>query len=60
MRQRLLMDEDSQSRVLVSFLRAAGHDVLTVNEAGIAGSPDSLFQRRLRFQKIIQKITVLS
>lgn len=41
MSQRLLIDEDSQSRILVSFLRAAGHDVLTVNEADIAGSPDN-------------------
>jgi predicted nuclease of predicted toxin-antitoxin system len=36
----LLLDEDSQAKALVGLLKAAGHDVLTVNGAGIAGSPD--------------------
>jgi predicted nuclease of predicted toxin-antitoxin system len=36
----LLLDEDSQAKVLVKVLVDAGHDVLTVNEAGISGVPD--------------------
>ncbi len=36
----LLLDEDSQAKALVGLLKTAGHDVLTVNEAGIAGSLD--------------------
>ena len=38
---RLLIDEDTQDARLVSGLRAAGHDVLTVNEAGLPGQADS-------------------
>ncbi len=41
MRLRLLIDEDTQDARLVSVLRAAGHDVFTVNEAGLTGQPDS-------------------
>jgi hypothetical protein len=37
---RLLLDEDSQGRVLVRLLRAAGHDVLTVEEAGLHARSD--------------------
>jgi predicted nuclease of predicted toxin-antitoxin system len=36
----LLLDEDSQAKLLVKFLTASGHDVLTVNEVGISGFPD--------------------
>ncbi|MEM8639776.1 MAG: DUF5615 family PIN-like protein [Cyanobacteria bacterium P01_G01_bin.54] len=36
----LLIDEDSQAKYLVNLLRAAGHDVVTANEAGIMGLPD--------------------
>ena len=38
---RLLIDEDTQDARLVSVLRMAGHDVLTVNEAGLPGQADS-------------------
>jgi predicted nuclease of predicted toxin-antitoxin system len=38
---RLLIDEDSQDKVLVRLLREAGHDVVTVNEAGLMSQPDS-------------------
>jgi len=38
---RLLIDEDTQDARLVSALRTEGHDVLTVNEAGLRGQPDS-------------------
>lgn len=38
---RLLLDEDSQAKYLVSLLRSAGHDVITVNEAGLKGQVDS-------------------
>ena len=38
---RLLIDEDSQDKVLVRLLREAEHDVVTVNEAGLMGQPDS-------------------
>ena len=37
---RLLMDEDSQGRILVRRLREAGHDVLTVKEAGLHAHSD--------------------
>jgi len=37
---RILVDEDSQSRLLVRQLREAGHAVLTVNEAGLGGEAD--------------------
>jgi predicted nuclease of predicted toxin-antitoxin system len=36
----LLLDEDSQAKALVKLLKASGNDVLTVNDAAIAGSPD--------------------
>ncbi len=38
----LLIDEDSQAQRLVKLLRNAGHDVETVNEAGLAGAVDSV------------------
>lgn len=41
MSQRLIIDEDSQDKVLVRLLREAGHDVVTVNEAGLMSQPDS-------------------
>ncbi len=37
---RLLVDEDSQAKRLVSLLRQAGHDLLTINEARLSGSDD--------------------
>ncbi len=39
---RLLLDEDSQAKLLVTLLRIASHDVLTVNEAALSGQPDSV------------------
>ncbi len=39
---RLLIDEDSQAKLLVKMLREASHEVLTVNEAGLTGEIDSL------------------
>lgn len=36
----LLIDEDSQDKVLLKLLRKAGHDVVTVNEAGLMSQPD--------------------
>ncbi len=38
---RLLIDEDTQSKTLVTRLRQAGHDVLTVQEADLSGLPDA-------------------
>jgi len=35
-----LLDEDSQAKYLVNLLRAAGHDVVTVKEAGLGSCPD--------------------
>lgn len=37
---RLFIDEDSQAKRLVSLLRQAGHNVVTVNEAGLMGQSD--------------------
>jgi predicted nuclease of predicted toxin-antitoxin system len=39
---RLLIDEDSQAQRLVNLLRNAGHDVITVNEAGLMSKPDTV------------------
>ncbi|WP_225886969.1 DUF5615 family PIN-like protein [Nodosilinea nodulosa] len=38
----LLLDEDSQAKFLVNLLRAAGHDIRTINEAGIGGAADDV------------------
>jgi predicted nuclease of predicted toxin-antitoxin system len=35
-------DEDAQDKLLVKLLRNAGHDVITVNEAGLMSSSDSI------------------
>jgi predicted nuclease of predicted toxin-antitoxin system len=45
---RLLIDEDTQSAFLVRLLREAGHDVLTVNEAGLNGKIDPIILDRAR------------
>lgn len=37
---RLLIDEDSQGKLLVKTLRKAGHDVQTASEAGLGGKSD--------------------
>ncbi|MEM6353040.1 MAG: DUF5615 family PIN-like protein [Cyanobacteria bacterium P01_D01_bin.14] len=37
---KLLLDEDSQAKYLINLLKAAQHEVLTVNDAGLAGQPD--------------------
>jgi predicted nuclease of predicted toxin-antitoxin system len=39
---KLLIDEDSQDRLLVKLLRQAAHDVITVNEAGLTSQPDKI------------------
>lgn len=39
---RLLIDEDTQAKLLVILLRRAGHEILTVKEAGLEGQPDSI------------------
>ena len=36
----LLIDEDSQDKLLVELLRQATHNVITVNEAELIGQPD--------------------
>lgn len=38
----LLIDEDTLAKVLVKMLKESGHDVLTVNEVGLSGEPDSV------------------
>lgn len=42
MATRILLDEDSQAAVLVSLLLAAGHDVMTVSEAGLSAADDEV------------------
>ena len=37
---KLLIDEDSLELLLVTLLRKAGHDVITVNEVGLSGQSD--------------------
>ena len=36
----LLVDEDSQDKILVAKLKADGHDVLTATDANLLGQPD--------------------
>ena len=38
---KLLLDEDSQAKRLIELLRNAGHDIITVSEAGLERKPDS-------------------
>lgn len=37
----MLLDEDSQAKYLLNLLQTAGHDVVTVNAAGLMNRPDS-------------------
>ncbi len=37
---RLLIDEDTQAKLLVSMIRAAGHDIVTASEIGLDSMPD--------------------
>jgi predicted nuclease of predicted toxin-antitoxin system len=37
---RLLIDEDTQAKLLVSILRSAGYDIVTVAEEGLSGASD--------------------
>lgn len=48
---KLLIDEDCQDRLLVKLLRNAGHDVITVNETGLMGQPDSVILDRAKTDK---------
>ena len=51
---RLLVDEDSQGRILVRLLRAAGHDVRTVEEAGLHAQGDpEVFALAKREQRVV-------
>lgn len=47
---RLLVDEDTQAKRLVKLLRGAGHDVLTVEEAGLEAHPDTQVLEHARRQ----------
>lgn len=47
---RLLIDEDSQALRLVNLLRNAGHDVITVNEAGLMSKPDTVVLNYARLE----------
>ncbi len=46
---KLLIDEDSQAKVLVSMLRKASHNVVTVNELGLMSQPDEAVLADLTF-----------
>ena len=37
----LFVDEDSQDKILVARLKAAGHNVVTASDAGLLGRPDN-------------------
>jgi predicted nuclease of predicted toxin-antitoxin system len=45
---RLFVDEDTQSERLVRLLRGAGHDVVTVGEAGLTGQDDATVLNQAR------------
>jgi predicted nuclease of predicted toxin-antitoxin system len=49
----LLLDEDSQAKYLVSLLRAAEHDVLTINEIKLTGTSDDEVLKCARQQRRI-------
>ncbi len=50
----LLVDEDTQAMLLVQKLRAAGHDVLTVGEAGCSGRADpDVFAHAIEQQRVL-------
>lgn len=51
---RLFIDEDTQGKALVALLREAGHDLLTVNEAGMQGQDDhSILARAVQEQRLV-------
>ena len=39
---RLLIDEDSQAKLLITLLKKAAHDVITVAEANLSGQTDEI------------------
>lgn len=47
---KLLVDEDSQAKLLVKLLQFAGHDVLTINEANLSGMPDDVVLDQARLE----------
>ena len=50
----LLLDEDSQAKHLVNLLRGVGHDVITVNDAGLGGLPDNVvFEYARQHKRVI-------
>lgn len=50
----LLLDEDSQAKYLVNLLRAADHDVVTVNDVGIMGfSDDKVLDYARQYNRIL-------
>ena len=54
MNLRLLIDEDTQDARLVLMLRTEGHDVVTVNEAGLRGQADSaVLAHAARDQRVV-------
>jgi predicted nuclease of predicted toxin-antitoxin system len=51
---RLLVDEDTLAKLLVGQLRDAGHDVLTVHEAGLTAEPDEkVLEHALRENRVL-------
>jgi predicted nuclease of predicted toxin-antitoxin system len=50
---RLLVDEDTQAKRFVKLLREAGHDVLTVGEAGLEAHPDTRVLEHARGERRI-------
>lgn len=46
-----MVDEDIQARRLIEMLRADGHDVLTIGEAGMTGIPDTSVMELARVQQ---------
>lgn len=51
---RLLVDEDTQEKLLVDLLKKAGHDVVTVNELKLQGSDDIVvFNRAITEKRVL-------
>ncbi|MGK7877134.1 MAG: DUF5615 family PIN-like protein [Xenococcaceae cyanobacterium] len=51
---KLFVDEDSQAKLLVILLKHAGHNVLTVNEAGLVGLDDEIiFENAKKEERLV-------
>jgi hypothetical protein len=55
----LLLDEDSQDKILIKLLRTAGYDVLTINEANISGGKYIFYQTQCNLELAVSSTLIL-